>query len=295
MEGNVFDIQRFCVHDGPGIRTTVFLKGCPLRCVWCHNPESQRPTVELAYYAHKCIGCGACVKACKTGTHSFDTSGAHLLNRELCVSCGACASVCPTSALELIGRKATVDEVIDEVLRDRTFYQNSGGGMTVSGGEPLAQPKFLTELLKMAKSEGIHTCIETSGYASPDVVREVAQYVDLFLFDIKETDDARHKELTGVPFTPIKENLLLLDSLGKKTVLHCPIVPEKNLRDEHLVEIGQLAASLKGLCDVEVMAYHTLGAAKYDALSKENGMGDAPAMSDEEKQRCLKIIKDAMK
>ena len=166
--------------------------------------------------------------------------------------------------------------------------------MTVSGGEPLAQPEFLFELLSAAKREGIHVCIETCGFASPEIVKRIAPLVDIFLFDIKETDDELHKQFTGVPFAPIKNNLLLLDSLGAKTVLRCPIVPGKNLRDEHLAEIGRLASSLNGLIDVEVMAYHTLGNGKYTALSMENEMADVAAMGDEEKKRCLEKIRAAM-
>ena len=299
VTGNIFDIQRFCVHDGPGIRTTVFLKGCPLRCVWCHNPESQISSVSMAYYSHKCLGCGACVTACKQGCHRFELTrngengqnAFHVYQRESCEKCGECASVCPASAIEKIGRRVSVDEVLSEVVRDKAFYKNSGGGMTVSGGEPLMQSEFLTALLTGAREQGISTCVETCGSCPPDVIKRIAPLVDLFLFDIKETDDAKHRELTGVPFTPIRENLRLIDGLGAKTILRCPIVPGKNLRDEHLQAIGELASTLKGVQDIEVMAYHTLGNGKYDALDMENGMAGAEAMSTEEKNRCLEVIR----
>lgn len=300
VQGNIFDIQRFCVHDGPGIRTTVFVKGCPLRCLWCHNPESQKSAVNIAFYAHKCLYCGACADACKQGRHRFDLtrntengSPVHVYDRDGCLACGECAAACPASAIEKIGRRVSADEVMDEVLRDKAFYKNSGGGLTVSGGEPLAQPDFTAALLEKAKAEGIHTCVETCGYCPGEVIKRIAPLVDLFLFDIKETDDALHKEFTGVPFTPIRENLLLIDAMGAGTVLRCPIVPGKNLRDEHLRAIGTLARELKGVKDVEVMAYHTLGNGKYDALEMENAMAGAEAMDSDEKKRCLEIINAA--
>lgn len=289
MEGNIFDIQRFCVHDGPGIRTTVFFKGCPLRCIWCHNPESQKREVSLAYYAHKCVSCGACTVACTQNCHKI-TDKKHVFERYGCVYCGKCASACSVGAIELLGRKATVSEILDEVLRDKTFYKNSGGGMTVSGGEPLMQGQFLTELLKGAKDQGIHTCIETCGFASKDTVREVAKYTDVFLFDIKETNDTRHKELTGVPFTPIKENLMLLNSLGARIVLRCPLVPDINTREAHFDGIAKIASSLDNLAEVNVMAYHLLGNGKYDALEMENKMSGHAAMTDEQKKECIDKI-----
>ena len=306
MEGNIFDIQRFCVHDGPGIRTTVFFKGCPLRCIWCHNPESQKREVSLAYYENKCISCGACVLACQNKLHSFEEEK-HIFSRygcdenddyackstvSACVKCGKCASACPAGALELLGRKVSVSEVMGEVVRDKTFYKNSGGGMTVSGGEPLMQEQFLIELLKSAKEQGIHTCIETCGFASTETVRKVAKYTDIFLFDIKETDDDRHKELTGVPFAPIKENLMLLNSLGAKIVLRCPLIPDVNTREQHLEGIARIASSLDNLLEVNVMAYHLLGNGKYDALGMENKMLGHDAMTAEQKQECIDKISE---
>ena len=291
MEGNIFDIQRFCVHDGPGIRTTVFFKGCPLRCIWCHNPESQKREVSLAFYEDKCVGCGACAEVCPNGTHVFDGEK-HVLKRSGCVHCGKCAQKCPNGAIELLGRAESVSDIMKEVLRDRIFYKNSGGGLTVSGGEPLMQGEFLVELLRTAKAEGIHTCVETCGFASPETVKTVAKYTDIFLFDIKETDDLRHKELTGVPFTPIKENLRLLDSLGAKIVLRCPLVPNINTRTEHLENIARIVSETENVSEVNVMAFHTLGNGKYDALDMENKLKGEPAMTDAQKTECIRFISD---
>jgi len=297
MLGNIFDIQRFCVHDGPGIRTTVFVKGCPLRCQWCHNPESQKKELSVAYYDGKCIACGACVNACEHKCHvlesaddpSFDRPN-HKIDREKCIQCGTCSRTCPTGAIELLGRKISVEDIMCEVVRDKTFYKNSGGGMTVSGGEPLMQGEFLLALLKSTKEQGIRTCIETCGFAAAEILESIVPYTDLFLYDIKETDPKRHKELTGAPLDVIISNLKLIDRLGAKTVLRCPLIPEKNLRDEHLDGIARLASELKNVTEINVMAYHTLGSSKYEALSLVDEMKGIPAMTDEQKKECIEKI-----
>ncbi|MBE6537282.1 MAG: glycyl-radical enzyme activating protein [Ruminococcaceae bacterium] len=291
IEGNIFDIQRFSVHDGPGIRTTVFFKGCPLNCIWCHNPESQAVSKSLAYYENKCVGCGACKEACPKDCHSVLKDG-HVIDRDKCLLCSKCVEACPFGALEMFGKTATVSSIIEEVARDKTFYKNSGGGMTVSGGEPLMQGDFLVELLKKAKEEGIHTCIETSGFGAEKTVRAAAEYTDIFLFDIKATDDEKHRELTGVPFAPIKKNLLLLDSIGKSIVLRCPLVPGVNTDEEHIKEIAKLAVSLENVIEVNVMAYHTLGNGKYDALDMDNKMTGHAAMEKTEKEKYISAISE---
>ncbi len=289
MVGNIFDIQRFSVHDGPGIRTIVFFKGCPLRCIWCHNPESQKVKPNVALYSDKCRSCGECLGKCEHSAHSI-SDGVHTVDRSLCIECGDCISSCPFGALEIFGREAGSAEIMEEVMRDLTFYKNSHGGVTFSGGEPLMQGEFLVELLTLSKEKGLNTAIETSGFAKPELIKKIAPLTDLFLFDIKETNDERHKELTGVPFTPIYENLKLLDSLGANIVLRCPLIPDINTEDSHIEEIAKIAVELKSVSEVNVMAYHTLGNGKYDAIGFENKMAGRAAMSDEEKKAIIERI-----
>ena len=275
------------VQDGPGIRTMVFFKGCPLRCVWCHNPESQSFSASLGFRADKCIGCGRCATACDI--HSF-ADGAHEIDRARCTGRGTCVSVCPTGALELYGREASVEELMEEILRDRAFYGSSGGGLTVSGGEPLCQPDFLYELLSEAKKVGLHTCIETCGLASSEALRSIAPLTDLFLFDFKESDDSLHKEYTGVSNRRILDNLHLLDRMGRSIVLRCPIIPTLNDRTEHLDAIADLAGRLDSVIEINVMAYHTLGNGKYEELGLEYGLPEIAAMTEEQKRACIEHI-----
>ena len=198
MVGTVFNIQRFCVNDGPGIRTAVFFKGCPLNCLWCHNPESKIATPQIMYDANKCISCGRCVNVCSN--HCI-LNGTHIYLRENCTACGKCIDACLSSAFDKAGYEIESADVLKEILRDRAFYKNSGGGITLSGGEPMAQPKFALEILKMAKENSLHTCMETCGHASAENFKAVAPYVDIFLFDWKITNCNEHKKYTGVPNT----------------------------------------------------------------------------------------------
>lgn len=272
MNGIVFDIQKFSIHDGPGIRTTVFLKGCPLRCLWCHNPESQEKSPEISLIPAKCIGCGYCFKACPQGGHVMGEDANRLFLRESCQRCGVCTEKCYAKALELIGREMTVEEVIFEVEKDAPFYETSGGGMTVSGGEPLFQFEFTLALLQEARRRGLHTCVETSGFASFDRLERIRPFVDLFLYDYKETDPVRHQEVTGVPQKIIIDNLIRLDQLGAKSILRCPIIPGLNARDDHFAGIAAMANSLKNILEVNLMPYHPLGKSKSERIGKTSVM-----------------------
>ena len=266
VKGTIFNIQRFCVNDGPGIRTTVFLKGCPLSCVWCHNPESQRFEPEILFYKDKCTGCGRC-------------RGITVADRDF---------VCFNDAKEICGKTVSANEVTAEVLKDKPFYENSGGGVTLSGGEPLAQYDFSLELLKKAKENGIHTAVETCGYAEKSKILEIAKYVDLFLFDCKETDPDLHKEYTGVDNKIILENLKALSDAGSKIILRCPIIPGFNDRAEHFKGISETAEKFIGIEHIEIEPFHPLGESKYSALGRE--VADIPVPSGKTVDKWIKQI-----
>ena len=260
--GRIFDIQRFSIQDGPGIRTTVFLKGCPLRCKWCHNPESIDPKPQLSYMPDKCISCGECYKVCSPKALVRSQAGKPVVDRPECTNCGACPPVCDAKALEMVGREATVEEVMDVVLRDREYYRASGGGMTLSGGEPLFQPEFTEALLRAAKAKGLHCCIETSGFTEWKTLERIYPMVDFFLFDWKETNPQLHEAFTGQRNQQIRANLAALHGAGSKILLRCPMIPEYNARKEHLDGIAAIATEMPNLQGVELLAYHRLGVGK---------------------------------
>ena len=256
LSAMIFDIERNSYVDGPGIRTAVFLKGCPLSCVWCHNPESQSFKKQMMFYKSKCIGCGKCREVCPNHLQSCDF-------------CGRCELYCPADARKICGKEYTIDEVLKEIVKDKPFYENSGGGVTLSGGEPLAQYDFSLELLKKAKENGIHTAVETCGYAEKSKILEIAKYVDLFLFDCKETDPELHKEYTGVDNKIILDNLKALSNAGSKIILRCPIIPGFNDRAEYFKGISETAEKFIGIEHIEIEPFHSLGESKYSALSRE--------------------------
>ena len=264
--GRVFNIQRFAVHDGPGIRTTVFLKGCPARCLWCHNPESQSPEPEIVELADRCISCLTCADVCPHG-----------LDRARCTACGACARACPTGARQLAGRTMTVAEVMAEVEADRVFFDDSGGGVTFSGGEPLSQPAFLGALLAAARAARLSTAVDTCGAAARDQLLALAPLVDVFLFDLKTTDAARHLAYTGVPLAPILANLAALGDVHANIWLRVPIVPGYTDDEASLAETARIAATTPGVRRVHLLPYHRTGAAKFLRLDKTYALeGVAP-------------------
>ena len=267
LRGMIFNIQRFSVHDGPGIRTNVFFKGCPLRCAWCHNPEGWTARPEVSFLQNRCVGCGACAAVCPRGVHEV-TEDAHLLHRKRCTACGKCADACAFGALEMQGRLYTVEEITGIAGRDRLFY-GENGGVTLTGGEPMLQADFAVALAKRLREEKIGVCVETSGYGDREAYQAILPYIDRFLFDIKETDEAEHVRWTGVGMEIIRGNLRWLDENGAVTVLRCPIIPGVNLREEHFREICALAGSLRHVCEIDLEPYHAMGLGKAVRLGKE--------------------------
>ncbi|MGN1410104.1 MAG: glycyl-radical enzyme activating protein [Eubacteriales bacterium] len=262
MNGIIFNIQKFCLHDGDGIRTSVFLKGCPLRCEWCHNPESQRAAPELMYHQNKCTACGKCVGICPA-------RGKIIPDRSKCVACGDCVDICPNRANELCGITVTTEEVMAEVRKDKIFYQTSGGGMTVTGGEPSAQPEFTLSLIRSAKRENISAAVETCGYGRADFFRQAAELGAVFLYDIKVMDSDRHKALTGVSNAQILDNLRMLMDMGADITLRLPLIPGVNDTEGDISALVSFMKENDGrFRHAEIMPYHKMGVGKATAIGR---------------------------
>ena len=296
--GRVFNIQRYSIHDGGGIRTLVFLKGCPLRCLWCCNPESQRSQPELGFIESRCVGesaCSApCLSACPVKAIHLNGQGKPLIDRKACDACGKCADVCSKDALKVVGREMTVDEVMAEVEKDRAFYRRSGGGMTVGGGEPLSQYRFAAELLKAAREAYLHTALETSGYAPWSHLEAVLKHVDLLQFDLKHLDPTKHQKLTG------QSNELILDNLKKvlsvkspqDVIIRIPVVPGCNDSVENISETARFILGL-GFGQVELIPYHRLGVSKYAQYGMVYPLSSCQPSPREHLDELRKIVKES--
>jgi pyruvate formate lyase activating enzyme len=289
ITGQVFNIQQFSTEDGPGVRTTVFLQGCPLRCLWCANPESQKAVRQLAHRSALCIKCGTCIKNCKNGALSVK-DGAISIDREKCVSCGTCTDVCPSHAMFFYGEKKTVDQVFGEILRDRGFYDKSGGGVTCSGGECMMQADFVGELFRRCKEEGIHTALDTCGQFPLEELSKVLPYTDLVLYDIKHMDSEKHRALTGFGNETIIQNLKLILDETKKVFIRVPVIPEYNDSVSDLTAIACFVKDLDPSLHVDLLPYHRFGAAKYEMLGIPYHLKGVSSPTEEQKESYKRIF-----
>ncbi len=286
--GLIFNIQKYSIHDGPGIRTTVFFKGCPLNCHWCHNPEGIAPVKEIMISSNKCINCKVCTETCSNNAITIE-NGVPVLKRLKCKICGKCAEVCPVNAIEIVGREASVTEIMQEIENDRIFYEESGGGVTFSGGEPLAQHNFLSSLLCECKKSGIHTVLDTSGCTDWRNLKKLADKVDLFLYDIKLIDNIRHKKFTGRDNKKILYNLRMLSRLNAKIIVRIPVIPGINDDCKNIKEIGKFLAEVS-IQEINLLPYHKIGGGKYKKLGIDNRMPEVDPPSDDKMKEIASLI-----
>ena len=292
LTGKIFDIQHFSIHDGPGIRTTVFLKGCPLTCLWCQNPESHKKDVQIMVSPNLCIGCGKCLAECMHEALSLKESKISI-DREKCTACGACAAVCRQKAITLVGEEYSPQEVLDDVKSDIAFYKNSGGGVTLSGGEVLMQADFSTELLKLCREAGISTAIETTCYANWEKVKQIVDQTDLVLLDLKHMDSDTHKRLTGVPNELILENAKKIKSeLDKPIWARIPVIPGQNDSDENITATAEFVSTYLGNeTQVHLLPYHNMGEGKKEMLGYNN-FTDFATPSDEHLEHLKSLMEE---
>lgn len=290
--GTIFDVKKFSLHDGPGIRTTVFFKGCPLNCAWCHNPEGIAAERQVRYWEQRCVGCGTCVELCAAGAIHVTAAGHYVTDRAGCVLCGECVDACPAGARDIVGRQVTVAEVMADVTRDVIFYDESGGGVTFSGGEPLLQSEFLRALLVASHENGIHTAVDTTGFATQAVLDRVREHVDLFLYDLKLMDEARHRQYTGVPNALILRNLQWLSTEGHRVAIRVPIIPGVNDDDDNIRRTGEFVASLPQRHQVDILPYHNTAVDKYRRLDEAYRLPDITAPAPEHMEQIAATLRE---
>ena len=286
-EGIVFNIQRFSIHDGPGVRTIVFLKGCPLSCKWCSNPESQSRHPVVMYEPSSCLHCGKCMDVCTRG--AINPANPYWIDRDKCGNCGKCAAACPAGALVLKGKSLTVEDVIRQLQKDETVFRRSGGGVTLSGGEPLMQAKFSSEILKACHAHGWHTAVETTGYGSESDIRMMFPHLDLVLMDIKSYDRDRHIQNTGVSNEVILKNAELISRITQ-TVIRVPVIPGFNNTDREISDICKFVKILHNIQTIHLLPYHTYGENKYALLGRQYGMPEIKSPSEEEMQHLKELV-----
>ena len=290
VTGMIFDIKRYSIHDGPGLRTTVHMKGCPLACWWCHNPESQAMAPAVLFRSERCIACGECIKSCPNNAISVK-DGRLVTDERICSGCGKCADVCPSLAREICGRRYTVEQLMDELRKDEIFFRD-GGGVTFSGGEPLMQPEFLIEALRACGKEGFHRALDTCGFAQKEYVLEAAKETDLFLYDIKHMDPVKHKEYAGVDNVIILENLEALSEAGAKINIRFPLMPGLNSDDENIQAMGAFVSKLKGITGVNILPYHTVARGKHSRWHMEYKLPDLLPPTATQTKRAADILKE---
>jgi len=293
MKGIVFDIQTYAIHDGPGIRTAVYFKGCPLRCWWCHNPESRSSRPEMGYWRERCVACGSCVENCPNQAIALD-GNAVIRDRERCKACGVCERVCPNNAMEMIGEEKDVDEIVEYVMRDKPFFEKSGGGVTMTGGEPTHQLEFLIALANAFKGNRVHVAIETCGYFNTDVINRLVQNVGLFLYDLKHVDSDRLKEGVGVPCGRIIENFKqILNQAGQERIIpRAPIIPGFNADLESVGALADLIAGTGYQGDVHLMPPHGFARGKYERLGRGAEFKDPGRLSEDELNDIIRVFED---
>lgn len=285
--GTVFDIQRFSLHDGPGIRTIVFLKGCPLSCKWCSNPESQHTKPVIMYKQEDCLHCGRCITVCKRGAISPENKG--FINRDICSGCGECVNACPSGALVIKGRVMTIQQVVKELKKDSTTYRRSGGGITLSGGEPLVQHSFASELLKACKAQGWNTAMETTGIGTEEAIETVIPYVDTVLLDIKHMDGEQHRKFTGAGNELVIKNAPRICQIAS-TVIRVPVVPGFNFSPQAILAIAEFAKTLMGIRTIHLLPYHSFGENKYGLMGQDYELKEVKPLKPEDLEECKKIV-----